>query len=744
MVLMLPSSRCAAHKLSSTCAGLSRGRGPSAGIPLSAKHWIMPKLCSLRQAQPSSSFTLSNSLPANVPVDEEKVPEYDPTQFFPVKPGDKVDKGRYEVLLKLGWGRTSTVWWRWQSPAYVTIKFTNRDADERSVKNELALLERIENGDIGHRGRLAIRQTKDHFTAIGPYGSHLCLVYEPMRESLDFFRWRFEEGRLPLPFIKGYAHIILYGLEYLHATGIVHTDLKLDNIMLTYEDPAILKDYVETYNETPLRYKQTEDRMVFESHRNFGPPKSKKPSPRLSDFGLAQIADGSQHPIKVLPIQPDYYRAPEVILGGGWSYSADIWNFALMIWQLVTNNDLFYKLHDPSGFYHPELHLAQMAGAIGSAPPEMVQREAKNTAWRWEPEIDTKRGDKKCDEIRSYFRGPFFDHETRPRFELGRAILLPRFHAANASLVSRGEKNRNRVARAPILTAAGDQENDVQDLVRSKPDCGQIEQISWTDLAVSSLQQIFTLKNVIRVVDDHLVLAFTRTRHYYNEQGLRSVTFSRSFQSGTPNVIDVLQVERSRFAISVALLFRGQGSSHAVLELPNGPIPVPVILFLRVPLPLANYFTWLINRNGILSPIRLCRTGSDPHGWEVFVGEPDCTIQVCGGCLCASVNKALQRSLCFLLDLIRVNLRFVPKLWCDVGGVFYSVMDIVHGNGRANEYLLQGPFGLARGQGSLLPPVLSGECKVLQWISLSMKQAGKFNRTCKTMVLEQAPSDALQ
>lgn len=31
------------------------------------------------------------------------------------------------------------------------------------------------------------------------------------------------------------------------------------------------------------------------------------------------------------PIQPPMYHAPEVILGMGWSYSAGIWNFGILV-----------------------------------------------------------------------------------------------------------------------------------------------------------------------------------------------------------------------------------------------------------------------------------------------------------------------------------------------------------------------------------------------------------------------------
>lgn len=35
--------------------------------------------------------------------------------------------------------------------------------------------------------------------------------------------------------------------------------------------------------------------------------------------------------MNILPIQPEVYRAPEVFLGTGYTYSADIWNLGTLV-----------------------------------------------------------------------------------------------------------------------------------------------------------------------------------------------------------------------------------------------------------------------------------------------------------------------------------------------------------------------------------------------------------------------------
>lgn len=48
-------------------------------------------------------------LPPDILVDEEISPVYDSKYFYPVKPGE-VLADRYQTLVKVGWGVSSTVW----------------------------------------------------------------------------------------------------------------------------------------------------------------------------------------------------------------------------------------------------------------------------------------------------------------------------------------------------------------------------------------------------------------------------------------------------------------------------------------------------------------------------------------------------------------------------------------------------------------------------------------------------------
>lgn len=59
-------------------------------------------------------------LPSNVPVEEEGAPEYDPKHFCPVNPRD-LFHNRYEMVAKIGWGRSSTVWLARDTTRHVSV-----------------------------------------------------------------------------------------------------------------------------------------------------------------------------------------------------------------------------------------------------------------------------------------------------------------------------------------------------------------------------------------------------------------------------------------------------------------------------------------------------------------------------------------------------------------------------------------------------------------------------------------------
>ncbi len=108
-----------------------------------------------------------------------------------------------------------------------------------------------------------------------------------------------------------------------------HSRPQIGQYLGRIEDPSVIDEFVQAQAENPMPRKFKDGRSIYQSHNDFGPLKSLYLLPKIADFGLAQRGDSSQPQLH--PIQPDHYRAPEVILGTGWTYSADICNFGVLV-----------------------------------------------------------------------------------------------------------------------------------------------------------------------------------------------------------------------------------------------------------------------------------------------------------------------------------------------------------------------------------------------------------------------------
>ena len=104
-------------------------------------------------------------------------------------------------------------------------------------------------------------------------------------------------------------------------------DLKPDNILVRFENDGVLEEFVEHHRRNPPpQHNRQDGHVVCESQGDFGTLRDLLLLPVISDFD--QAVPAGVHP---QPVQGHCYRAPEVILGAGWSHSADIWNLGTMV-----------------------------------------------------------------------------------------------------------------------------------------------------------------------------------------------------------------------------------------------------------------------------------------------------------------------------------------------------------------------------------------------------------------------------
>ncbi|WVZ73588.1 hypothetical protein U9M48_021876 [Paspalum notatum var. saurae] len=262
---------------------------------------------------------------------------------------------RYKINSKMGEGTFGQVLecWDSESKEMVAIKIIRGIKKYRDAAMiEISMLEQLGKYDKSRSSCVQIRNWFD-------YRNHICIVstlldygnYELTQRNNHVVLKRCSGGcQTTVGMYSMCVHSSFYYLFcIMHELRLIHTDLKPENILLV--SPEYIK--VPDYKVSPRSPKEGSYYKRL--------PKSS--AIKVIDFGSTTYDQHDQSYV----VSTRHYRAPEVILGLGWSYPCDIWSVGCILVELCTGEALFQT--------HENLeHLAMMERAFGPLPYHMLRR----------------------------------------------------------------------------------------------------------------------------------------------------------------------------------------------------------------------------------------------------------------------------------------------------------------------------------------------------------------------------------
>ena len=246
---------------------------------------------------------------------EDNDHEYEEGGLCVLNVNDKIKK--YTVNKLLGEGSYSSVWEIGLNEKKYAIKITKSDkSDEEIGYNEIKILKKV-----GKHPYIINMEDSFVFKNSNNHAKHLCMVIDKMGCDLHILKrlFKYTDGDsedsesdgssivrcLPSCLSKKITYQILEGLKHIHNKNIIHTDIKLDNILI----------------------ENSIDKIKYNKDINI----------KICDFGTSHFTNEKCN----FGIGTIDYSAPECIIGLPYGPGIDVWAVGCIVFELVTGICLF-------------------------------------------------------------------------------------------------------------------------------------------------------------------------------------------------------------------------------------------------------------------------------------------------------------------------------------------------------------------------------------------------------------------
>ncbi|KAJ3203359.1 dual specificity protein kinase kns1 [Dinochytrium kinnereticum] len=254
---------------------------------------------------------------ANVPavVRSLNAPCDDAEGHFIVNINDDLSP-RYKILRLLGQGTFGKVVEAYDRAHHrrVAIKIIRAVQKYRDAsKIEIRVLTTLKERDPLNLKRCI------HLTSYFDYRNHVCMVFELLAQSVFDFLKENQFNPFPMWQIRAFAGQILEAVEFLHGLGLIHTDLKPENLMLENNKCKLVPGNKRQPNKMRKELLSTKVRLI--------------------DFGSAIFHN---------------------------EYHSSVWSVGCILVEFFTGDALF-QTHDNLE------HLAMMESVLGKMPDSMIR-----------------------------------------------------------------------------------------------------------------------------------------------------------------------------------------------------------------------------------------------------------------------------------------------------------------------------------------------------------------------------------
>jgi serine/threonine protein kinase len=239
----------------------------------------------------------------------------------------------------------------------------NKKAYKNQAIIELKILEFL-NNEVDKQDLHHIIRLYDHFV----FKEHLCIIFELLNENLyELLKQNYFQG-ISFNSIRFIMKQILEAVYQLQKANLIHCDLKPENILLKIDKDSTKNDIII----------------------------------KITDFGSACFKNYTMYQY----IQSRYYRAPEVLLGCGYSHEIDMWSIGCIAAELYLGEPVL-----PGSCEYDQLN--KIIHLIGDIPDRMI-KEGRNSKKYFT--FDTKYKMVRIKSVEEYYKE--FSNDIEPKYDI--------------------------------------------------------------------------------------------------------------------------------------------------------------------------------------------------------------------------------------------------------------------------------------------------------------------------------------